>query len=239
MHQKRINFREEKKKNLEENLSYANLFYLAFCKKNSRNSEYGKKLSNFQNIRIYLDIIRYLKIYHDLYLLKRYILSDKDFKKIESDYLFDKNSKITTQLFYNHFNDYFDNDNKRKKKKSLTIETKFSTEEKKIKKNEESKEILNKENIKIKNNEDDSVNEKNKEKNSSEFHFNIEKNLIDKNIKKKKKKRSKSKHKKNQQNRKKNKTENENEQERNYNIQEKTNNVLFSSYETQTGYEQY
>jgi hypothetical protein len=239
MHQKRIKFREEKKKNLEENLSYVNLFYLAFCKKNSRNSEYGKKLSNFQNIRIYLDIIRYLKIYHDLYLLKRYILSDKDFKKIESDYLFDKNSKITTQLFYNHFNDYFDNDNKRKKKKSLTIETKFSTEEKKIKKNEESKEILNKENIKIKNNEDDSVNEKNKEKNSSELHFNIEKNLNDKNIKKKKKKRSKSKHKKNQQNRKKNKTENENEQERNYNIQEKTNNVLFSSYETQTGYEQY
>jgi hypothetical protein len=116
MHQKRIKFREEKKKNLEENLSYVNLFYLAFCKKNSRNSEYGKKLSNFQNIRIYLDIIRYLKIYHDLYLLKRYILSDKDFKKIESDYLFDKNSKITTDLFNNNFEDFFENDKNKEKK---------------------------------------------------------------------------------------------------------------------------
>ena len=239
MHQKRIKFREQKKKNLEENLSYLNLFYLAFCKKNSKNSEYGKKLSNFQNILIYLDIIRYLKIYHDLYLLKRYILSDKDFKKIESDYLFDKNSKITTQLFYNHFNDYFDNENKRKKKKSITIEantTNTINEEKKTQRNEESKEILKNEKIKIKSNEDDSVMEKNKEKNSSELHFNIEKNLNDKGLKKKKKKRSKSKNKKHQK-KKKNNTENENE--RNYNIQEKTNNVLFSSYETETGYDNY
>ena len=121
---KRIKLKEMRNENMEKNLSCCNLFYLAFCEK-SKKTIYGKKLSNFQNILIYLDIIRYLKIFHDLHLLKRYILSDKDFKKIESDYLFDKNSKITTQLFYNHFNDYFDNDNKRKKKKSLTIETKF------------------------------------------------------------------------------------------------------------------
>ena len=242
MHQKRIKFREQKKKNLEENLGYLNLFYLAFCKKNSKNSEYGKKLSNYENIKIYLDIIRYLKIFHDLQLLKRYILSDKDFKKIESDYLFDKNSKITTDLFNNHFNDYFDSENKKKKKKD-SKETKKNSLKNENKKQfnlkEESKDILNKTDITQNKifKENESV--KNKEKNSSELHFNIEKNY-DVDINKKKTKRSKSKHKKHHGVlKKKNITENENENERNYNIQEKTNNDLFSSYETETGYEKY
>ena len=114
---KRIKLKEMRNENMEKNLSCCNLFYLAFCEK-SKKTIYGKKLSNFQNILIYLDIIRYLKIFHDLHLLKRYILSDKDFKKIESDYLFDKNSKITTDLFYNNFENYFEkNDNEKNKKK--------------------------------------------------------------------------------------------------------------------------
>ena len=112
---KRIKLKEMRNENMEKNLSCCNLFYLAFCE--SKKTIYGKKLSNFQNILIYLDIIRYLKIFHDLHLLKRYILSDKDFKKIESDYLFDKNSKITTDLFYNNFENYFENDNEKNKKK--------------------------------------------------------------------------------------------------------------------------
>ena len=113
---KRIKLKEMRNENMEKNLSCCNLFYLAFCEK-SKKTIYGKKLSNFQNISIYLDIIRYLKIFHDLHLLKRYILSDKDFKKIESDYLFDKNSKTTTELFYNNFDNYFQNDNKKTPKK--------------------------------------------------------------------------------------------------------------------------
>ena len=113
---KRIKLKEMRNENMEKNLSCCNLFYLAFCEK-SKKTIYGKKLSNFQNILIYLDIIRYLKIFHDLHLLKRYILSDKDFKKIESDYLFDKNSKTTTELFYNNFDNYFQNDNKKTPKK--------------------------------------------------------------------------------------------------------------------------
>ena len=138
--QKRIKLREKKNENLEENLSYLNLFYLAFCKK-SKNSEYGKKLSNYENILIYLDIIRYLKIFHDLHLLKRYILSDKDFKKIESDYLFDKNSQKTTELFNNNFKEIFQNDKNKEKKKPK--------KEKKLEKKPESKPNITKNNNSI------------------------------------------------------------------------------------------
>ena len=134
---KRIKLKEMRNENMEKNLSCCNLFYLAFCEK-SKKTIYGKKLSNFQNILIYLDIIRYLKIFHDLHLLKRYILSDKDFKKIESDYLFDKNSKITTDLFYNNFENYFENDNEKNKKKNDKKEKKEKSKKKfEINKNKE------------------------------------------------------------------------------------------------------
>ena len=149
---KRIKLKEMRNENMEKNLSCCNLFYLAFCEK-SKKTIYGKKLSNFQNISIYLDIIRYLKIFHDLHLLKRYLLSDKDFKKIESDYLFDKNSKITTDLFYNNFENYFENDNKKTPKKKDKKE-----------KNSEKKTVLKKEEVsnktKISNNNSTSRNEK-------------------------------------------------------------------------------
>ena len=149
---KRIKLKEMRNENMEKNLSCCNLFYLAFCEK-SKKTIYGKKLSNFQNISIYLDIIRYLKIFHDLHLLKRYILSDKDFKKIESDYLFDKNSKITTELFYNNFDNYFENDNKKTPKKKDKKE-----------KNSEKKTVLKKEEVpnktKISNNNSTSRSEK-------------------------------------------------------------------------------
>ena len=149
---KRIKLKEMRNENMEKNLSCCNLFYLAFCEK-SKKTIYGKKLSNFQNISIYLDIIRYLKIFHDLHLLKRYILSDKDFKKIESDYLFDKNSKITTELFYNNFDNYFQDDNKKTPKKKDKKEKK--SEKKTVLKKEE---VSNK--TKISNNNSTSRNEK-------------------------------------------------------------------------------
>ncbi len=149
---KRIKLKEMRNENMEKNLSCCNLFYLAFCEK-SKKTIYGKKLSNFQNISIYLDIIRYLKIFHDLHLLKRYILSDKDFKKIESDYLFDKNSKTTTELFYNNFDNYFQDDNKKTPKKKDKKEKK--SEKKTVLKKEE---VSNK--TKISNNNSTSRNEK-------------------------------------------------------------------------------
>ena len=149
---KRIKLKEMRNENMEKNLSCCNLFYLAFCEK-SKKTIYGKKLSNFQNISIYLDIIRYLKIFHDLHLLKRYLLSDNDFKKIESDYLFDKNSKITTELFYNNFDNYFENDNKKTPKKKDKKEKK--SEKKTVLKKEE---VSNK--TKISNNNSTSRNEK-------------------------------------------------------------------------------
>ena len=210
---KRIKLKEMRNENMEKNLSCCNLFYLAFCEK-SKKTIYGKKLSNFQNISIYLDIIRYLKIFHDLHLLKRYILSDKDFKKIESDYLFDKNSKITTELFYNNFDNYFQDDNKKTPKKKDKKEKK--SEKKTVLKKEE---VSNK--TKISNNNSTSRNEKKWNVNNTKINeINIsilnKNDLDDIKIKFKKKKKKKTV---------KNKNLDNNERDK----QEKSNNNLLST----------
>ncbi len=210
---KRIKLKEMRNENMEKNLSCCNLFYLAFCEK-SKKTIYGKKLSNFQNISIYLDIIRYLKIFHDLHLLKRYILSDKDFKKIESDYLFDKNSKTTTELFYNNFDNYFQDDNKKTPKKKDKKEKK--SEKKTVLKKEE---VSNK--TKISNNNSTSRNEKKWNVNNTKINeINIsilnKNDLDDIKIKFKKKKKKKTV---------KNKNLDNNERDK----QEKSNNNLLST----------
>ena len=57
----------------------------------------------YKNIGIYLELVRFLKLYNDVDLLKRVFFDDNQYRLIEHDYFFYKNSDITYQHYMNKF----------------------------------------------------------------------------------------------------------------------------------------
>ena len=56
-----------------------------------------------QNVKIYFDIVRYLKLYSDVDALLRAVFEDKQCKQIERSYNFIKNSEFTVKFFGKDF----------------------------------------------------------------------------------------------------------------------------------------
>ena len=94
----------KKKKNHPRNKPFKCRTLCKFCTCNIETIykfKYVKK--TYKNIGIYLELVRFLKLYNDVDLLKRVYFDDNQYRLIEHDYFFYKNSDITYQHYMNKF----------------------------------------------------------------------------------------------------------------------------------------
>lgn len=87
-----------KKKKLEtqKNSPLGCLDILKFCTCNINTIYQFRAISQgYSNIGIYFDVIRFLKLYNDLDLLKKIFLTENQYRLIDHDYSFYKNSDVT------------------------------------------------------------------------------------------------------------------------------------------------
>lgn len=91
-----------KKKKLEtqKNSPLGCVDMLKFCICNINKIYQLKAISQgYKNIGIYFEVVRFLKLYNDLDLLKKLLLTESQYRLIDHDYSFYKNSDVT----YTHF----------------------------------------------------------------------------------------------------------------------------------------
>ena len=58
---------------------------------------------NYKNIGIFMELVRFLKLYNDVDLIKKLFLTENHYRLIEHDYSFYKNSDITFTHYKSHF----------------------------------------------------------------------------------------------------------------------------------------
>ena len=98
-----------KKKKLfnKNNVPFSCRTLLSFCICNI-DTIYRFKYINkaYDNIGVYMELVRYLKLYNDVDLIKRLCFDEAHCRLIEHDYSFYKNSEITYTHYKNKFNLY-------------------------------------------------------------------------------------------------------------------------------------
>ena len=104
-----LNLEKIKKKAIftKNNVTFGCRTLLSFCVCNI-DTIYRFKYVNksYENIGVYMELVRFLKLYNDVDLIKKLFFDDTQFRLSEHDYSFYKNSEITYAHYKNRFKFY-------------------------------------------------------------------------------------------------------------------------------------
>ena len=106
-----------KKENTKDNTALGFQSLINFCKCHIETIYKFKYVNKaYQNTGIYLELIRFLKLYNDVDLVKKFFFNENNYRLIEHDYSFFRNSEITVTHYKSAFKyiPFYNNNNNKK-----------------------------------------------------------------------------------------------------------------------------
>ena len=106
-----------KKENTTDNTALGFQSLINFCKCHIETIYKFKYVNKaYQNTGIYLELIRFLKLYNDVDLVKKFFFNENNYRLIEHDYSFFRNSEITVTHYTSAFKyiPFYNNNNNKK-----------------------------------------------------------------------------------------------------------------------------